>query len=191
MRELLDELDKDVLIDFLVKYAENDTKFVNAVNVHFVAPEFAIEIEKIKNEIDNALDGVTDYRTHDGWGNAIFDVYDIIAEIIQRKEQGYVRLAFAEIELLYRRLVECLEYQGECEINDKAEYCLEIMSEIADKAVCNEDKEYIHKHCIELTELKDPKNYGLDDEKILLKIITKVEALATPVISELPDISSG
>ena len=47
------------------------------------------------------------------------------------------------------------------------------MSEIADKAVLTEDKDYIFRQCIELSELDDGKDYGADYEDKLLKIAAK------------------
>ena len=98
---------------------------------------------------------------------------DITAEVKQRAEQGHIKLAFAEIELLYRKLLENFEYQSECEISDEADDCLVMMSEIADKAVLSEDKDYIFKQCIELSELEDGKDYGADYEGKLLRIAAK------------------
>ena len=173
MREILEKLSKEKLIGFILEYAENDDKFVNAFNVHFRKPEFENELDKIRNEIDDALDDVSDYYNRDRWGYISFDVSDIIAEVKQRAEQGYIKLAFAEIELLYRKLVGMFEYQSECEVSDEAENCLDIMSEIADKAVLAEDKAHIFRQCIELSELDDGKDYGADYEDKLLKIAAK------------------
>jgi len=88
-----------------------------------------------------------------------------------------VKLAFAELELLYRKLIENFEYQEECEIADEADDCLRIMSDIADKAILPEDKEYIFNQCIELAELDDGKDYGADYEDKLLRISAKFAAL--------------
>ena len=173
MREFLGRLNREKLLDFLAEYAEQDAKFANAINVRFGKPEFEQELSKIENAIDYALDGVSDYRTHDSWGYVSFDTGDITAEIQQRVSQGHIRLAFAETELLYRKLLELFEYQGECEISDEAESCLEMMSDIAGKAVSGNDKEYIFKHCIELSELDDGKDYGADYEDKLLRIAAK------------------
>ena len=90
---LLDKLSKEKLIHFLVEYAKDDAKFANAILVRFSKPEYQEELTKIENEIDNALDGVSDYRNHDSWGYADFDVKDIITEITQRVRQGHIRLA--------------------------------------------------------------------------------------------------
>jgi hypothetical protein len=177
VRELLEKLNKKELLDFIVEYAENDAKLANAINVSFGKPEFKAELSKMENEIAKALDGVSDYRNHDRWGNANIYVGDITEEIKQRAEQGHIRLAFAQVETLYRKLLENLEYQGECEISDEAEYCLDIMSKIADKAALPEDKEYTRERCIELSKLEDGKNYGLDHEDKLLGIAAKFGAL--------------
>lgn len=173
MREFLGRLNREKLLDFLAEYAEQDAKFANAVNVRFGKPEFEKELSKIENAIDYALDGVSDYRTHDSWGYVSFDMGDITAEIQQRVSQGHIRLAFAETELLYRKLLEVFEHQGECEISDEAESCLDMMSELAGKAVSWDDREYIFKHCIELSELDDGKDYGADYEDKLLRIAAK------------------
>ena len=122
----------------------------NAIKVHFGEPEFDDELIKIKKRIASALDGISDYRYRDSWGNAIFNVGDIFAEARQRTGQGHVKLAFMEIEMLYRELLANFEYQGECEISMDAEYCLDIMSEIADKAITLEDQDYIFNQCIAL-----------------------------------------
>ena len=173
MRKLLESVNRDKLFEFLVEYAENDDKFANAVSVRFGEPVFDDELDKIEHEIDRALSGVSDYRTHDSWGNANFYTGDIIAEIHERASQGHARLAFAETELLYRKLLELFEYQGECEISDEAEYCISIMSDIGDGAVSADDKEYIFQHCIEMADLEDAKNYGADYEDKLLRIAVK------------------
>ena len=65
MRKLFERLNREKLLDFLVEYAENDAKFANAVNVRFGKPEFEEELNKIENEIDNALSDVSDYSKHD------------------------------------------------------------------------------------------------------------------------------
>lgn len=106
-------------------------------------PVFEEELNKIRYEIDKALGHVSDYSTHDSWGHVDFYIGDIVEEIFQRAGQGHIRLAFAEIELLYRRLLECLEYQGECEITDETDSCIRDMAKIAELAVFPEDKEYI------------------------------------------------
>jgi len=174
LKKLLERLRKEELIGFLLEYAKSDPKFVNAVNVRFREPEFAEELKKIRYKIAKALDHVSDYSTHDSWGHVDFYIGDIVEEILQRAGQGHIRLAFSEMELLYRKLLECFEYQGECEISDVAEYCcIEDMSKIAELAVSQEDKEYIFGKCIELAELEEGKDYGADYEDKLLSIAVK------------------
>ena len=173
MRNLLEKLSKEELIDFIAGHAKNDAKLANAVNVYFGKPEFETELGKIGNKIDNALDGASDYHNRDDWGYFDFNVNDIAAEIQQRAEQGHIKLAFAEIELLFRKLLEVFEYQNECEISDEAESCLDMMFEIADKAVLSEDKDYIYKRCIELSQLDDGRDYGADYDDKLLRIAAK------------------
>ena len=177
IKDLLEKRSREELLDFLIQYAEADAKFANAVNVHFGNPEFEEELRKIKDMIDDALDGVTDYRMRDSWGNVNFYTGDIIDEVNKRASQGHIRLAFAEIELLFRKLTGLFEYQGECEIHDETEYCINVMSDIADKAVASEDKEHIFQKCIELSYVEECKNYGGDFEDLLLGISAK---LVTP-----------
>ena len=173
MRELLEGLSKEEIIDFFVEYAGKDAKFTNAINVRFREPDFVEELQKIENIIDHELIGASDYYDHDSWGNIVFSVSSVYSEIRDRTEQGHIRLAFSEAELLYRKLLEVFEYQGECEVSDEAECCLEIMSDIADKAVLDEDKKFIFNICIELANLQDGKDYGADYEDKLLRISAK------------------
>ncbi|MCL2009528.1 MAG: hypothetical protein FWG71_03140 [Synergistaceae bacterium] len=173
MRNLLEKLSKEKLIDFMAEYGKSDAKFVNAVNMRFSRPEFETELSKIENKIDSALGGASDYRNRDSWGYMYVNVSDIAAEIKQRVEQGHIKLAFAEIELLYRKLLENFEYQCECEISDEAENCLDMMAETAGKASLSEDKDYIFKRCIELSRLEDGKDYGAEYETQLLGIAAK------------------
>jgi hypothetical protein len=185
MREILNNQSKETLIDFIVEYAENNDDIINAVDVWFKKPEFSHELQKIGNMIDNALDGASEYYHRGGWGYIDFDVSGIIMEINQRAEQGFIKLAFAELELLYLKLVKCFEYQSECEVSDEAENCLEIMADIADKAVLSEDKEYIFRQCIYLSNLKDGKDYGADYEGKLLLIAAKF--VTTDNLAELEE----
>jgi len=61
MRELLESLSKEELIDFIVEYAGNDAKFANAINVRFREPDFSEEPDfyeelwKIESIIDHEL----------------------------------------------------------------------------------------------------------------------------------------
>ena len=184
LKNIFKKLRKEQLVDFLLEYSRNDNKFVNAVKVRFREPEFEEELTKIESEIHFALSRVSDYRTHDSWGNARFDVSDIVKEINIRADQGHIRLAFMELEILYRNLLANFEYQGECEISMEAESCLENMSEIADNATLLEDKEYIFNQCMNLVELEDGKDYGADYEHILLKIAAKFVAPENRIILE-------
>ena len=62
MRQLLESVNRDKLLEFLAEYAENDAKFANAVNVRFGEPVFDDELDKIEHEIDRALSGVSTQR---------------------------------------------------------------------------------------------------------------------------------
>jgi hypothetical protein len=171
--KLLEGLSKKQLIDFITEYAEQDSRFENIINVRFGVPEYDIELAKVKRKINHVMDGVSDWNTHDSWGHVHIDTSDIINEVYERLRQGHVRLAFAELMLLYRKLIENFEYQGECELADEAENCIRIMAEIADNAVLADDKDYIFKQCLELAALEDGKNYGADYEDKLLGISVK------------------
>ena len=173
MRELLENLSKEELIDFFLEYAKNDTKFANAIDVRFREPNFNEELLKIESIIDHELIGAPESFDYDSWGDIVFNVGSVYSEIEERTDQGHIKLAFAEAELLYRKLLDIFEYQGECEVSSKAESCLDIMSDIADKAVLDEDKEYIFNTCIELANTEAGKDYGADYEDILLRISSK------------------
>jgi len=67
----------------------------------------------------------------------------------------------------------------------EAEYCIEIMSDIADAANSNEDKKHIFGQCIMLSGIKDGKDYGADYEDELLGIAAKLVTLDNR--SELED----
>jgi len=171
--QLLEKLTQKALIDFVVEYAKSDSKLTNAINVRFGALELKTELTKMEKQIDIALGDASDYHGRDRWGYYHVDLSDIINEVYERAEQNHIRLAFAELEMLYRKLLEIFEYQAECEIADEAEDCLRIMSEIADKATNKEDQDYIFRLCLELTELEDGKDYGADYEDKLLRIAVK------------------
>jgi len=179
LRKFLEGLDRKELLGFLDDYAKNDPKFANAVNVRFCDPEFDEELDKIKRAIGNALEGVSDYSVRDSWGNVSFETGDIYDEIGKRIEQGHIKLAFAETEMLYRELLNLFEYQGECEISMEAEYCIGFMSDIADAAVSEDDKAHIFRHCIMLSDIEDGKDYGADYEDKLLEIASKLVTLET------------
>jgi len=173
IEQLLENQTKKTLLGFIVEYAENDSRLANAIHVRFGAPEFNAELVKFERQIDIALDDATDYRARGSWGHINVDLSDIIKEVYERAEQNHIRLAFAELAMLYRKLVENFEYQEECEIADEAEDCLRIMAEIADKATTKEDQDYIFRLCLELSELEDGKDYGADYEDKLLLISAK------------------
>ncbi|MCL2642652.1 MAG: hypothetical protein FWD52_03965 [Candidatus Bathyarchaeota archaeon] len=178
MRKFVEGLGREKLVAFIVEYAERDAKFANALKVRFCRPEFSEELGKLESAIDRALRGVSDYYySRDREGCVNFNVRDILTEIVLRVEQGYVRLAFAEVELLYRKLLEKFEYQDECEISDEAEKCLEIMAMIAGKAVDEVDKGYIFRQCLVLVGVDDGKDYGADYEDKLLRIAAEFVTL--------------
>jgi hypothetical protein len=173
MRDLIKNIEPSELLDFLVEYAQRNSKFANELRVKFAEPDLHAEIDKISALIDEALDGVSDYSRRDSWGWVHVDTSDIAFEIRERVEQGHIRLAFAALETLYLKLLEVFEYQGECEISDEAEDCLRMMSETADSADAVSDQEYIYEHCIELAYKDEGKNYGADYEDKLLDIASR------------------
>lgn len=185
MRKLLERLSREELLDFLDDYAKSDPRFANTVNVRFGKPGYDEELDKIKRVIDAALEGVNDYSARDSWGNVSFCTGDIISEIRTRIRQGHIRLAFAETVMLYRKLLNLFEYQGECEISMEADYCIKVMSDIADAATSDEDKAHIFKQCITLSDIEDGKDYGADYEDELLAVAAKLVTLENR--SELED----
>ena len=173
MRELLQKLSKEKIIDFLVEYGKGDSDFANAVNVRFGKTEFSKELNKMEHFIDIALSGADDYRYRGRWGYLNFDTSQIDKEIAERVKQGHIRLAFAECSLLYRKYLEVFEYQEECEISMDAESTLELMADIAKKATTTEDREYIFNECLALCDVDDGKDYGAEYEDKLLMIASK------------------
>jgi hypothetical protein len=170
MKRLLKKAKPEDLFDFLEEYAERDAKFENALRVRFSEPDFQDELDKMNAMIDAALADASDHRYHGIWGSVNINTSEILFEIEQREKQGKIRLAFAELEMLYLKLLEIFEYQDECEISDEAEYCLKLMSDVAKKATDVSDKEYIYEHCIDLAYVDEGKNYGADYEGQLLGI---------------------
>jgi hypothetical protein len=178
-RDLLKSADAGELLAFLADYAERDSAFENAVRVRFQTldlgngetPDFASEVAKIADMVDEALtnDDGRDYRRR-GWGYISVNTSEVDTEIRARIEQGHIRLAFAELEAKYRRLLDAYEYQDECEISDEAEYTIDQMSKAAEQAKDAADQEYIFDRCIALCELDTAKDYGADYEDRFLKI---------------------
>ena len=177
MRETLEKLSKKELIDFVVEYVEGDPKLANALAVAFREPDHEQELRKIEYAIDRALWGIADYRRRDYWGYVDIDVSDIKAEIMLRAKQGHIRLAFAELELLYCRLLGLFGFQSECEISDEAECCLGMMHEIAGEATLQEDKEFIFGRCLELADFDEGAEFGADYVDRLLGIAAKFVTL--------------
>ncbi|GHV17656.1 hypothetical protein FACS18949_12940 [Clostridia bacterium] len=117
VRELFENAKTSDLVDFIVDYAEHDSNFENALRVRLEEPEFNAEIDKISGRIDMAFRDVSDYSRRDSYGDVCIDTTNIEFEIRQRVKQGHIQLAFAESEVLYVKLLDILEYQGECEID--------------------------------------------------------------------------
>ena len=178
LKELLEALEKDELIGFLLSYARSDTKFENAINGRFCKPDLEEELYKLEREIYWALEEAYERQRYDKWHSLDFEGAEIYGEIEYRIQQGHIRLAFSAMELLYRKLLEAFSDQEECEIADEIEhYCLDLMAKAADNAVLEEDREYIFKQCIVLSKLEEGKDYGADYEGKLLAIAAK---LVTP-----------
>jgi hypothetical protein len=172
-RNILENAKPKDLFDFLEEYAKLDEKFKNALHVRFSAPDFEDDLHKVRVMIDNALDAAVEYGRHDSWGWMKIDTSEIIFEIKQRAKQGNVKLAFAELEILYRKLIELFECQSECEVNDEAESVLQMIADVAKKATDPHDKEYIFEHCIDLAKADVNQNFGAENEDQLLNIATQ------------------
>jgi hypothetical protein len=168
--DLLISADITELLAFLTDYAKRDSRFDNAVRVRFGAPDFDGEVDKIAGMVDDALtsdDG--DYRRRD-WGRICVDTVEVDEEIRVRTEQGHIRLAFAELETKYHKLLDAFEDQEECEVSDAAEFTIDHMAEVAELAADPADQEYIFDRCIALCKLDTAKDYGADYEDKFLKI---------------------
>ena len=173
MRDLLETIAPDALLDFLEEYARHDPKFDNAVHVRFAQPDFHDVLDKISVSVDTALAGVSDWDTHDRWGYVSVDTSDILFEVEQRVKRGHIRLAFAALEILYTKLLENLEYQSECELSMEAEDCLKRMEDVCAQAAGTSDRAYIFDRCIALTDLGVGKGYGADYEDKLLAMAAR------------------
>jgi hypothetical protein len=179
--DLLASADANELLDFLSDYAEHDSKFDNAVQVRFGALDFDREVDKITEMIDDSLaNNGGDYR-RSSWGHIYVDTSEIGVEIRARAEQGHIRLAFTESEILYRKLLELFEYQEECEISDETAYCIDQMAKVAKMATATDDQAYIFEHCLELCELDTAQNYGENYEAHFLKIALRFTTPANRV----------
>ena len=173
LESLLKEQSKEKLIEFILDYSTHSDRFKNAVEVRFASPDYDAELQKMQRNIDEAFNNITDYRSRNAWGDAIYDISHILAEIEERKNQWNVRLAFSEAEMLYIRLLESLEFQGECEISDEADYVVRLMDGIIDNTVSVEDGDYIAERCRYLAALEDGKNYGVDHEVLFIEMARK------------------
>lgn len=85
-------------------------------------------------------------------------------------QKGKIRLAFTELEILFRKLQDYYEYQEECEIDDECGYCIMKMADIADAATDPHDKEFIFERCIGMCGPNAAESYGADFDYRLLKI---------------------
>ncbi|MDR3205176.1 MAG: hypothetical protein LBV23_10650 [Deltaproteobacteria bacterium] len=174
--DLLKSIEVNELLDFLVSYTEHDNKFGNALKLRFgnlksSALDFDHEVEKIADMVDDALS--SDNKYYRGSNYIDFDSTEIDQEIRNRVEQGYIRLAFAQLEVIYRKLLDLYELQEECEISDEAENYIAQMAQVAEKAIDVSDQEYIFDRCLFLCGLDTAKDYGADYEDRFLKIASQ------------------
>ena len=169
IRDLLRNADRETLIDILVEYAQHDAKLTSMINVRFREPEFDEELKKIEKLIDKGLGETSNHRIRDRWGGMVFDVADVFYEIEDRINQGYIKLAFTELELLYHKLTTYFDSQGEHEISDVVKDCVAMMDTAAQEAVVQDDKDFIFERCVELAKLKVCEDYGMDSEAKILK----------------------
>ena len=180
LEELLKEQSKEKLIDFILDYSDHNDRFYNAVEVRFACPDYGAELQKMQREIEIALESVTDYRSRNAWGDANYNVDHIIEEIEERRNQGRIRLAFSEAEMLYIKLIESLEYQGECEISDETENVIRLMCSIVNNTIFTADGDFINERCRYLLTLDEGKNYGVDHDAHFINMAKKCSALKRP-----------
>ena len=174
LKKLLDELSKDELIDFMLAYAKGHHAFANEIELTFAQLETDKELSKIEHMIEMDLGDIEDYDyPRDSWGWIEVNTGSIWHEIRTRIKQGHFTLAFNGVKALYLKLLTLFEYQGECEISEEAEGCLDVMADIAKQVELDSDKKLIFESCLEMMDNSDGKDYGADYEPKLLEIATK------------------
>jgi len=170
IRKLLVPLDRNALIDVLVDLADSDDETANYLEVRFGTrgedEDIAILTEKIKQELERAASR----NSRDAWGNMQIDIGDIYREIDEREKQGKIRLAFSELEALFRELQNYYDFQEECEIDDECDDCISRLAKIAELATIPTDREFIFEHCIGLCGLEGSRDYGSNSDEKLLRI---------------------
>jgi hypothetical protein len=176
IRDLLKSVEINELLDFLVGYAKHNRKLADALKQRFSALEagaldFGYEVGLIAKMVDKALP--KNIKTRNEICYIDFDSTKIDQKISFHLSQGYIRLAFAELEVIYRKLLDVFEIQDECEISDVVENYIDLMAEVAKNAVDASDQEYIFDRCIILCRLDTAKDYGADYEEMFLRIASQ------------------
>jgi len=170
IRKLLESLDRNELIDVLVDLAASDHETANYLEVRFGERAEDEDITILSAKIEEELNRAASSRHRGSWGHMQIDFGDIMREIEEREKQGRIRLAFTELEVLFRKLQDYYEYQEECEIDDECDYCIRRMADIAKSVVDPNDKEFVFERCIGMCGSEAAKNYGADCDVNLLKI---------------------
>jgi len=174
LKELLDGLSKDQLIEFMLEYASAHGEFANEIELMFAQLDSVKELSKIEHMIEMYLGDIEDYDyPRSSWGHIEVNTGSIWHEIETRTKQGHFTLAFKGVKALYLKLLTLCEYQGECEVSMEAESCLNTMSDIANQVELESDKKLIFESCLELLDNDDGKDYGVSYETELLEIAAK------------------
>ena len=170
IRKLLAPLDRNMLIDVLVDLACSDNETANYLEVRFGTRNEDEDIAVLTAKIEYELTRAASRNRRDDWGNMQIETGDIFREIDERKKQGKIRLAFSELEAVFRELQNYYDCQEECEIDDECDDCIRGMAGIAESATDPDDKEFIFEHCLELCGAEGSRDYGSDSDEKLLKI---------------------
>lgn len=170
IRKLLASLDRNALIDALVDLADSDDETANFLEVRFGTRQEDKDIAILTAKIEQELKRAASRNRRGDWGHMQLETGDIFREIDEREKQGKIRLAFSELEVLFRELQNYYEYQEECEIDDECDYCIRRMAEIAESATDPSDREFIFERCIGLCGSEGSRDYGSDSDEKLLKI---------------------
>ncbi|MDR1639918.1 MAG: hypothetical protein LBT59_09515 [Clostridiales bacterium] len=133
--------------------------------------DFDKELDKMKRLVNAELGKFKEFlgpRNRLG----IVNVNDqrIISEYMGRAKQGYIRLALAEMEVFYLKLLHSFEEQDECEVHEEIEMVGRHMDEVAKKAVLQEDRDFAFDVCMRLHKDGTGELYGSYFEHQLLGI---------------------
>jgi hypothetical protein len=102
---------------------------------------------------------------------------EILLEADERLSQGYYFLAYAIVELLYKKVFGLAEFQEECEVYDCLENYTRIMTDYAEKAAAcatESEKEKIYESLISLASDYGSDDFGSDFYSVLLAAAVKL-----------------